>query len=401
MGGALAALAALSLYYAGAVYGTLGLLAAGLALGAAVVLCLALACWSLAQTRVSLDAGEGEAVRDGTARAKLRVENRTLLPSASFSVVLHRTRPDEGGRPETATVFGTVSGHRALNVPVEVNAGHCGAVDLSVSRLTARDPLGLFAPRRREHAAARFVVLPQGGHPVPVEGDGIGAGRAARGGGAAGTRPGPEPPDVLDVRPWQPGDAQAAVHWKLSARTGELQTKRFAGEEPVATVLLLDYAAGNGQAAETLDAAARFDAWCEAAANLAEGMAASGVAFNAVGPAAFGDHQTWERTVTAPDGVRPLLRTVVEAWAARSCPDPARAAAALRARELADGAPFVLCGDLALRCGDDVLARFDAHGRLTGGANAVRLASRGTEGAKAFGGAEGGAAPGSRVKADR
>ena len=38
---------------------------------------------------------------------------------------------------------------------------------------------------------------------------------------------GDDPSEVFDIRPMRPGDRMQQVHWKLTARTGEMMVKVF------------------------------------------------------------------------------------------------------------------------------------------------------------------------------
>lgn len=56
----------------------------------------------------------------------------------------------------------------------------------------------------------------------------------------SGTAAGTDPYEIRQLRPYQPGDSLRDVHWKLSARTEELLSKQYGGQEEYCARLFLD-----------------------------------------------------------------------------------------------------------------------------------------------------------------
>ncbi|MCS7051324.1 MAG: DUF58 domain-containing protein, partial [Thermomicrobium sp.] len=103
-------------------------------------------------------------------------------------------------------------------------------------RLTTGDPFGLARARLDVEPAGAFLVYPE---LRPVESFGLPAERPL--GDAAPLRPLLDDPlRIQGVRPYQPGDSPRQIHWRASARLGELQTRLLERTATPALALFLD-----------------------------------------------------------------------------------------------------------------------------------------------------------------
>ncbi|MDQ3871896.1 MAG: DUF58 domain-containing protein, partial [Chloroflexota bacterium] len=180
------------------------------------------------------------------------------------------------------------------------------------------DPLGFFEASATVGAAAAVTVYPRVEllprwrlPPAAIE----------------GTHSRPErtiqaTPLVTSIRPYLPGDAYNRIHWKVSARQGELQVKEFDLEQTADVWLFLDLErtvhTGGGDES-TLEAGVRVAAAIAAQAlleNRAVGMTASGHRV-AVLPVDRGSrqHQKVMQLLAAvmDDGSVPLVETLIAA----------------------------------------------------------------------------------------
>lgn len=203
--------------------------AVSLALGVLSALCTRVCIEAPAECRIG-QAGEVHVCCMGRflpARFGGRLEACALLTGE-----VRRTR--FSGRAEWACPAGTA---------------HCGCVRYTLARAWAADPLGLFRlPLRRPQAAAVTVwPVPEAPHPVPPMPDALAAeGFAAKPGGGYS--------EEHDLRPYRPGDAVNAIHWKLSAKADELIVREPLCPRGLRAALLLD---ARGTAAERDRALAR------------------------------------------------------------------------------------------------------------------------------------------------
>ncbi|MEJ5914836.1 DUF58 domain-containing protein [Pseudokineococcus sp. 1T1Z-3] len=158
----------------------------------------------------------------------------------------------------------------SASVRYSLRAETRGRHHLGPLRLVARDPLGLVALERATTATDPLLVVPAT-HPLP---------RLRVRGAAAGSAvadPGAGEDDVVP-REYRPGDDRRRVHWRTSARAGELMVRRDERPRRAGGSVLLDLDAG--QVLDGDDAVGRhvFELAVTAAASGAERLAADGVA---------------------------------------------------------------------------------------------------------------------------
>ncbi|SCW76210.1 Uncharacterized conserved protein, DUF58 family, contains vWF domain [Paenibacillus tianmuensis] len=132
--------------------------------------------------------------------------------------------------------------------------------------VSAVDAFGLVQAKRESAGGGQLWALPGGsGTATPLPG------AAPEGARPASRRPpGSDPvPQVSGTRPYAPGDPLRRIHWRSSARTGELRAKET--ELPAAgrQLIVLDAAGAGGSAGAALWADPALAAAAEAAAGLA------------------------------------------------------------------------------------------------------------------------------------
>lgn len=130
-------------------------------------------------------------------------------------------------RPQTSLDPVTFSWHRldAASTRLRVHAPHRGVHRLGPVRVRRRDPLGAWVSTRRLDALGELVVGPRV-TPLPaavVLGHGVDAAVSRIGQG-----------DLVDqlVRDYRPGDPVRRIHWRQTARHGDLMVRQ---EQPPAT----------------------------------------------------------------------------------------------------------------------------------------------------------------------
>ncbi|MFA5883867.1 MAG: DUF58 domain-containing protein [Acidimicrobiia bacterium] len=114
-----------------------------------------------------------------------------------------------------------------------------GPLTLGPTTTVRTDPLGLARRRRAVAPAETVLVRPR---VLPIAAPGLGAGRRL----AADDTDAPRAPsadaggEFLAVRPYEVGDDPRRVHWRSSARTGELMVRQFVAPRRGHTVVVLD-----------------------------------------------------------------------------------------------------------------------------------------------------------------
>lgn len=130
--------------------------------------------------------------------------------------------------------------------------------------VTAGDAFGLLRVQRRSPAEGQLLVLPR---LLPAAADPGAAFEEAR----RGKRPpnGASVPQVIGTRPYAPGDPLRRIHWRSSARTGELRAKELELPAIGRQLIGLDAAGAGSSTGDALWADPALTAAAEAAAGLA------------------------------------------------------------------------------------------------------------------------------------
>jgi len=167
-----------------------------------------------------------------SARVRLRIENVSRLPTGLL--LLEDEVPYVlGSRPRFVVDRVEPRGVREVAYPIRSDVRGAFVIGPLTVRLT--DPFGLVELPRAFTQRARFVVTPnlQELPPMPLGGEWSGSGDSrSRSISAAGD-------DDIATREYRQGDDLRRVHWRTTARTGELMVRRE--EQPWqsrATVLL-------------------------------------------------------------------------------------------------------------------------------------------------------------------
>lgn len=187
---------------------------------------------------------------------------RSLLPVPRVLVANGAARPEDG--EGTGTGDGAAAGQRVTYLGLgplatfidrrRIRLDRRGRYRLGPIVVEAQDPLGIFRIRRVVHAEPELTVYPR---PAPVREPPI-VPRQPFGRQPTRIRAWQDPSSLNDVRPFRPGDNPKHIHWKLSARFGDLYVKEFDLRATTDIVVFIDLdrrvQAGQG-AASTVEAA--------------------------------------------------------------------------------------------------------------------------------------------------
>ncbi|WBB80267.1 DUF58 domain-containing protein [Micromonospora sp. WMMD882] len=246
--------AAVALLVAGFTFAYPELTVLGAAAGVAVGHALVVAAW---RPRLTVDrrADPDRVARGDPARMTLTVRNSGRLRAASL-VAEERC----GGRVVPVPLLRLRPG-RDTTVTYDVPTVRRGIVPVGPLRVTRRDPLGLVALARRYGETAPVWVRPRV-HPLTAVPTGAGRSLDGRVDGV------PHGSITFDsLREYVVGDELRRVHWRTSARVGELMVRENVDTSLPRIVVLLDnrFAAHPGHADGAADS---FEAGCEAAASV-------------------------------------------------------------------------------------------------------------------------------------
>jgi uncharacterized protein (DUF58 family) len=189
-------------------------------------------------TRLSLsDLEAGYAVDRAAAhvgdqlRISYTVHNLSRLPKLWLEVHNGTTLP--GGLPGRLLTLGP-RGRKSWQIRIPLRRR--GQYRIEPLSLRTGDPFGLFAAQALVGEALTVVVYPQ---VEPLPGWRVPAANL-EGAHAVPERTLQATPLASTVRPWAPGDAFNRIHWKSTARYGEIQVKEFELEQTSDVWVFLD-----------------------------------------------------------------------------------------------------------------------------------------------------------------
>ena len=166
----------------------------------------------------------------------VKLHNNGRRPVPELRVVLQAVDAESGTAIELPC-GAMLAPHQCADLRVTLRAAKSGLWRFRVREATVRDLLGLFAahcavpPQSRE-----LCVLP------PAKGEDDGAGTKPQNCAEKVTAAGCDLTDgVYDLRPYRAGDSPKLIHWKLTARVGELTVREPLGAtyraDPAGSVL--------------------------------------------------------------------------------------------------------------------------------------------------------------------
>ncbi|HEY6793260.1 MAG TPA: DUF58 domain-containing protein [Kineosporiaceae bacterium] len=299
----------------------------------------------------------GHVVAGGTARVRLELENVTRL---STRVLLAEDRVPLSLGVSPRFVLARLPGGTRAAVTYSVRSLVRGRYPIGPVRLRLADPFGMCEVTRSFTATDPLVVVPRTWPLPPVRGGGLWAGTGesiARSAAASGE-------DDIATREYRHGDDLRRVHWRSTARRGELMVRREEQPRQMRATVLLDNRR-DGHRGEGAQSSLEWAVSVAASAAVSLGSQRYGVRLLLDGQPA-----TWISPFSG-DGAARLLDEL--AVAAPGGPQVLAGAVSTLGRTSGDGLVVVVLGEVD----DDVAG---ALARLVGrGALGVALLARTTE----------------------
>jgi len=166
------------------------------------------------------------------AEEQFEVSNRSILPKLWLEVRDHSTLPGH----LSSRVLNTLGGRKRQRWMVRTYCQQRGRFRLGPMTLSSGDPLGLFRLQRYLPATSTIIVYPATVD-LPVFAPSVGY---LPGGEAMRRRTHYVTTNVSGVRDYAPGDSFNRIHWRTTARTGELMVKEFELDPTADVWLFLD-----------------------------------------------------------------------------------------------------------------------------------------------------------------
>jgi uncharacterized protein (DUF58 family) len=231
--------------------------------------------WSLRSTEFRLSLPQTRAFPGESIEVSLELNNRKWLPLPWVTVELElpyrlirgRGAPSPFTRERWAWAS-AVGGGQGLKWKQTLNCQQRGDYLLGPVRLRSGDLFGLYPVEKMEALADRILVYPR---VVPVDLSKL------RLTGLAGERAVPrtlydDTSRTMGARDYQSGDSFKRIHWKASARRGELQARVYESTTSLSAFLVLDTTSFSGNSDDDFELAVT------AIASLASAISATGAA---------------------------------------------------------------------------------------------------------------------------
>ncbi len=212
----------------------------------AIPICFAIAWLNLYRIEAYADRRTDRGQVGQEAQEILEVRNRWVTPKVWLEV---EDQSDLPGHKSKRVVV--VPPHRSRNWIVDTPLLRRGLYNWGPLRVTSTDPFGLFRLTREYGGQQQILVYPQVvdlPHFETPPANLPGEGRFRR-------RTPYITPNAAGVREYAPGDAMSRIHWRSTARTGELMVKTFELDpaSDIWVVLDLDRSTAEGRGEESTE----------------------------------------------------------------------------------------------------------------------------------------------------
>lgn len=160
----------------------------------------------------------------------LRYENRGFLPIAAACVVLEWEAPCEALCVSKYWIR-EIAGGKTADCEVALCAAHCGRAVIRIRKVRIYDYIGLCAINKKSGDEKGIYITPE------VKELTVNQNKASYIKDVGGND---DIKEDYEVRGYRAGDSIQRIHWKLTARTDELQIRDFNGKQTDAVVLYLN-----------------------------------------------------------------------------------------------------------------------------------------------------------------
>lgn len=209
--------------------------------------------------KVKAEVKRAAVVKGSSLPVCLTVMNTSWLPVMRLEVFL---------KEKKKKISCYVPGKGSAKAQTEVRCDYCGLLEVQVSHIKTYDFLLLFGRKKKISASCETAVLPVG-RPMQITAGHMPSGMEEEEGGVS--LPGGQPPEIYQIQKYQPGDGMRDIHWKLSARSGELLSKEYSMESRMPIFVFW-----NTRMAKKLEAEER-DAFWELCFSLCSGLLEAGL----------------------------------------------------------------------------------------------------------------------------
>lgn len=208
---------------------------------------LAQAAYTLRAFTLKLELPEGRVLSGDSVSIALNIKVDTIFPPAHLAVAFETADP----RVDATTVYVSPIPAKNTAAGVSFDCPFRGEYEIGVKAVEATDLFGLVRLRRSgdklSGTTSRIAVYPR---TYPLHGRMLDL-RMNEGAEDGARADAEEISSIADLRSWREGDSLKRVHWKLSARLGELIVKEFDGSFDAKNMVFVDATLPAAPAQET------------------------------------------------------------------------------------------------------------------------------------------------------
>jgi hypothetical protein len=212
-----------------------------------VVILLPLISWALTllavrKTSVKIEGKSSFANKEEDFTIQIVFQNRSIFPIAQAGLKF-RCKNTLCGETRSEAFFMPVNSGTEQAAEYEMKSKHCGKVTVELTHVRYYDYLGIFTIRRRPKISTEVFVLSKTQFlNVMID---TSANLSTENSTYSKVKPGDDPSEIFDIRPFRSGDRLRSIHWKLSSKLDQLMVKEFSLPTDSSVLLLAELLAPN------------------------------------------------------------------------------------------------------------------------------------------------------------
>lgn len=177
------------------------------------------------------------------------LKNSSILPIARTRLKLNFVN-SLCGVTQNETLFLPVNTMGEQIVGHRVQSQYCGKITVELTQIKFYDYLGIFTTKKKSSLCAETFILPKMQF-IDAQID-TATNASVESSTYSKVKPGDDPSEIFDIRPFRGGDRLRSIHWKLSSKLDELMVKEFSLPTDSEVLLLTELLAPDMTMLDTL-----------------------------------------------------------------------------------------------------------------------------------------------------
>lgn len=154
------------------------------------------------------------------------------------------------GEKQSETLFFPINANSELTVVHPMQSEYCGKITVELTQIKYYDYLGIFTVKQKLSLCTEVFVMPKMQF-IDAQID-TAANNSVESSTYSKSKPGDDPSEIFDIRPFRSGDRLRSIHWKLSSKLDELMVKEFSLPMDNEVLLLTELLAPDMTALDTV-----------------------------------------------------------------------------------------------------------------------------------------------------